>query len=273
MSAPMNTVGSTALMIAHLRAQEAGRPDALFEDPLAPAFHHPPIAEAVAGWQLQYPFFPALVRLRTRFLDETVRAALDAGVDQVLVLGAGCCTRAARLARPGVTFYEVDEPAVLGFKADRLATAGAAYAARAVARNYAEPGLVEALSAAGLNADRPVVAVWEGNVYYLPDAVAEGVLGTLAGAFPRLTLAFDHFGPEVIDGQSVAPGARSAVEVLRRYGAPWQGAFRALPETARQAGLRIARHWTLRALAARYLPELSLGKDADVEYALTVLTR
>ena len=50
--------------------------------------------------------------LRKRFLDDEVRAAIEAGATQVLVIGGGFDTLSLRLAKefPAVSFLEVDHP-------------------------------------------------------------------------------------------------------------------------------------------------------------------
>lgn len=58
--------------------------------------------------------------VRTRFYDDYLLAAARAGCRQVVLLAAGLDTRAFRLMWPaGVTVFELDLPAVLGFK-DRV---------------------------------------------------------------------------------------------------------------------------------------------------------
>jgi hypothetical protein len=47
---------------------------------------------------------------RTQWVDDGMRRALDDGVKQVVIIAAGFDTRAYRLARPGVTFFEIDLP-------------------------------------------------------------------------------------------------------------------------------------------------------------------
>src|SRR5262245_62116649 len=58
----------------------------------------------------------AYLAARTRFYDAVVTGALDAGIDQVVLVGAGYDSRAWRLARPGVRYYEVDHPATQAAK-------------------------------------------------------------------------------------------------------------------------------------------------------------
>src|SRR5262249_30610997 len=51
---------------------------------------------------------------------EQVTSAIQAGADQVVVLGAGYDDRALRFRTPGVTFFEVDHPDTQADKRSRL---------------------------------------------------------------------------------------------------------------------------------------------------------
>src|SRR5690349_10113943 len=85
-------VSDTAFWIAHHRATESQRPDALFRDPLALrlagqrgrdiASSMP--AAAVTGW---------MVVLRTVVIDAFIQQAIAGGADAILNLGAGLDTR------------------------------------------------------------------------------------------------------------------------------------------------------------------------------------
>ena len=65
--------------------------------------------------------------LRKRYLDDEVRAAIDAGATQVLVVGGGFDTLCLRLAAeyPEVTFLELDHPPTHRVKAKAVAAMGA----------------------------------------------------------------------------------------------------------------------------------------------------
>jgi methyltransferase (TIGR00027 family) len=118
-------VSRTAIGVARVRAAEARRPDPLFDDPYAAAF----VAATGAGtsatpaevateeqrrWRAAIAFH---ISIRTRFFDDYLQAAVDAGIRQVVVLGAGLDTRAFRLSWPSeVDWFELDLPDVLGFK-------------------------------------------------------------------------------------------------------------------------------------------------------------
>lgn len=60
------------------------------------------------------------LRVRTRFFDRAVVAAIDAHVEQVIVAAAGYDGRALRYAKPGVAWFELDHPATQADKRARL---------------------------------------------------------------------------------------------------------------------------------------------------------
>jgi methyltransferase (TIGR00027 family) len=114
-------VSDTAFLVAHLRAMESARPDALFHDPLAGRLAGEKgrrLAEsfataAVTGWHV--------VALRTVIIDDFISRALARGVDTILSLGAGLDTRPYRLELPpGLKWIEVDYPDVIGLKEELL---------------------------------------------------------------------------------------------------------------------------------------------------------
>ncbi|HXQ35706.1 MAG TPA: class I SAM-dependent methyltransferase, partial [Anaerolineales bacterium] len=96
---PIESVSDTAFWIAHFRAVETERADALFRDPLAGVLagdRGEKIARAmpmpqVTGWS---------VAIRTCIIDDYIRRAPEQGVDTILNLGAGLDTRPYRMDLP-----------------------------------------------------------------------------------------------------------------------------------------------------------------------------
>jgi methyltransferase (TIGR00027 family) len=137
----------------------------------------------VLGLHSSFPYLAA----RTLFFDSFVGDALDAGVRQVAVVAAGYDSRAWRLARPGVTYYEIDRPAT---QEDKRARAPAGGGPVYVPADVTDPGLGGALAAAGHRPDEPTAFVAEGLIIYLAREDAAALLARLAGvAAPGSRLA------------------------------------------------------------------------------------
>jgi methyltransferase (TIGR00027 family) len=139
-------------------------------------------------WALSVLRFPGLASLgrnpsfaylagRTLFYDEFVRNALDAGVRQVVVLAAGYDRRAWRMARPGVTYFEVDLPATQADKRSRAPESGTVY----VPADVTDPGLADKLGAAGFVQGERAAFIAEGLTMYLTEVQVIRLLRTLAG--------------------------------------------------------------------------------------------
>ncbi len=146
---------------------------------------------------------------RTRFFDDVVTGAADDGVRQVVIVGAGYDSRARRLARPSLNFFEVDHPATQAHKR-RMAPA---HIAVWVPVDLASDSVAGALEVAGLDTAQPTVFVVEGLTMYLDEAHVESVFGELARlAPPGSHLAANFTGR---GGGAVSPASRIAAHVIR----------------------------------------------------------
>lgn len=198
-------VADTAFSIAVVRAEEAARPapERLFVDPLAPIF-------AAAGAHARestdrfvaLPFFRDGVRLRTRFIDDAVRAGLAAGLRQLVLLGAGFDARGHRLvgARSGVSVFELDTPDQLERKRALLAQAGVhlpkrvRYVPIAFERADVERDAEPALVRRGFTAGRGAMFVWEGVIGYVDLPTIDKSLRFMARAGgPGSRLVFTYY--------------------------------------------------------------------------------
>jgi methyltransferase (TIGR00027 family) len=120
--------------------------------------------------------------LRKRFIEENVRAFLDRGGQQLVVLGAGFDTLAARLAEehPSVSCIEIDHPGTQQTKRQALAATGRAglhLAPADLARDRIDDVLV---SIPAFVPDRPTFFVLEGVSMYLDETSVARVLGECA---------------------------------------------------------------------------------------------
>ena len=110
-------VSDTALWVAHYRALETERPDAMFSDPLAKVLtgeRGKKIAENMGrlGKYTQWS-----VVSRTVIIDQFIESAITDGVDLILNLGAGLDSRPYRLnLPPQLKWIEVDYPQIIAHK-------------------------------------------------------------------------------------------------------------------------------------------------------------
>ena len=112
----------TALIVAASRARASTGEGALCSDYFAYALAGPEGRALEEAVYRARPAAPLYVAVRTAFLDAEVRRLTSAafGLGQVVILGAGLDTRAARFAQDGVRFFEVDHPATQADKRRRV---------------------------------------------------------------------------------------------------------------------------------------------------------
>ena len=194
--------------------------------------------------------------LRKRWIEQAVRGAIARGAREVVVVGAGYDTLAARLAPefPGVRFIEVDHPATQAVK--RVAVPASANL-QFVAADLARVPLRQVLSPAR----EPSVTIAEGLLMYLTAAEVDALFDALAGE-----IVFTVMEP--------APDGRiafhNATWLERALLALWKEPFKwALPREALGDFLG-ARGFRLREYAdlAQAHPELRLARGELVVHAM-----
>lgn len=111
----VRNIADTARWVAHFRALESQRPDALFVDPYAARLageRGSQIAETLEGDKRRWAW-----ATRTYLFDRAIERCISAGADVVLNLAAGLDTRAYRMSlSPGLRWIELDLPEILSYK-------------------------------------------------------------------------------------------------------------------------------------------------------------
>ncbi|GAA4513903.1 SAM-dependent methyltransferase [Nonomuraea ferruginea] len=138
------------------------------------------------------------VLCRKRYADDKVAEAFGAGIEQLVVLGAGLDTRACRLTPPGGRAYELDLPVNVAGKRQglRALPGGVPERVRLIEVDFETAELADVLTTAlavhGFEADRPAVFVWEAVTQYLSDEAVHAALAFLSRAAPGSRLLFTY---------------------------------------------------------------------------------
>jgi methyltransferase (TIGR00027 family) len=211
------SVGATALSVAASRAVETASADPLIRD----EFAHALVSSAGPAWEQlaspdqrwlgddehgrrTYRVARDYQAVRTHFFDECVKAAVQAGIRQVVILAAGLDSRAYRLDWPAITtVYEIDQPKVLAYKTNTLESAGAAPKAtrRAVGVDLRDDWPA-ALTAAGFDRGQPTAWLAEGLLPYLPAEAQTRLFGMLTDlSAPGSRVAVEAFSLGAADNR------------------------------------------------------------------------
>lgn len=189
----VETASLTARVAAAYRARATDRQGALCNDPWAKHLVGDGGDALLAAGDAAAPEMEAGIAVRTAWLDDAVRAWSG---PQLVLLGAGLDTRAARLARPGLRFFEVDHPATQAYKRERLA-AVADYphgASTLVPCDFERDAFAKALLDAGFRPDVPSAFIWEGVIAYLTETAVRTTFRSIA-SLNATRVFFDYIGP------------------------------------------------------------------------------
>ncbi len=128
------------------------------------------------------------------WIDDRLGRALDEGVHQVAVVGAGLDARAWRLGRDGVVFFELDHAASQRAKVEVAPGPGVRWVTADLRREDASSSLI----GAGLRIDAPALVVVQSVTMYLTEATVRRQLERLAddlGPGSRLLVNFQPSSP------------------------------------------------------------------------------
>ncbi|MDF9751969.1 SAM-dependent methyltransferase [Arthrobacter sp. ES3-54] len=156
---------------------------------------------------------------RTSYYDAALQRHL-AGIDQLVILGAGFDTRAFRLSpEDRVRCFEIDLPRTQAHKLAMLEKAGLPIRLSTyVSADFETEDWMEKLAASGFDPGKPALFLWEGVTMYLDRDSVGATLSRIAGTAAGSVVAFDYFSGETIASRS--PYMRYARAAARFVGEP-----------------------------------------------------
>jgi methyltransferase (TIGR00027 family) len=224
---PSRTARAAAFHRAAHQVLEHGR---IFADPLALRILGED-ADTIAREAEQRPSgrrMRIFIAVRTRFAEDALAAAVDHGVRQLVVLGAGLDTYAYRGAlRDRLRVFEVDHPATQTWKRRRLAEAAIPLPACLTFApiDFERETLAGGLDAAGFDPAQPTFFTWLGVAPYLTEDAVWGTLGFISSLPNGAHVVFDYSDPPAtLPPELRASHDRRAARVAE-LGEPWINYF------------------------------------------------
>jgi methyltransferase (TIGR00027 family) len=135
---------------------------------------------------------------RSRYTEERLAEAVDRGIRQYVLLGAGLDSFAYRSSlAQGLCVFEVDHPATQAWKRHRLAAAGVPEPRQVafVAVDLRTDSLLERLINAGFDLSRPAFVAWLGVTQYLTNEAIGATLDVIGGLCPGTELVMEYLLP------------------------------------------------------------------------------
>jgi methyltransferase (TIGR00027 family) len=168
--------------------------------------------------------FRAFMAARSRYAEDELGRAVEHGVGQYVVLGAGLDTFAYRNPHAGLRVFEVDHPDTQTWKREQLRAAGIAVPASLtfVPIDFEGQTLADGLKQSGFNAGAAAFFSWLGVTPYLTRAACMITLSFIAKMPAHSGVVFDF----AVDPALLNAGQRQALDALSqrvaRYGEPFQ---------------------------------------------------
>jgi methyltransferase (TIGR00027 family) len=198
----------------------------VFDDPLAVEIADGPSERPPEAQQPYSRALRAFIAVRSRYAEDQLARAVERGVRQYVVLGAGLDTFAYRnrFRSDGLRVFEVDHPATQEWKRAQLRARGIAippdmtFAAVDFERQSLEDGLI----AAGFERHRPAFFSWLGVTPYLSRAAFDATIQFIARMPEGSGVVFDF----AVERRLLSPAQQLALDALSarvaRAGEPFQ---------------------------------------------------
>jgi methyltransferase (TIGR00027 family) len=227
----------TAELTTFARAAESAKPEArrLCHDPLAREFLNAPLkllarsrvlAGLVVWWAERLaPGVPGEVLGRTKYIDDSLRACIKDGIEQLVILGAGYDSRPYRFdeLNHGVRVFEVDHPATQKVKVKRVERLLGRLPGHVVfvPIDFEQEKLPNKLFEKGYDSNKKTFYIWEGVTYYLTArAVDETLAFVVENSGTGSSIIFDYAFQKVLEGGADLGQVNRALKAWERVAAP-----------------------------------------------------
>lgn len=163
--------------------------------------------------------------IRTKHFDQTLLKEINAGIRQVVLLGAGYDTRPLRFADvlKGISIFEVDYPGTQLYKKERLRKTSAVIPGNItfIPLDFNTDPLDKLLIANGFLPQLKTLFLWEGVSYYLPEAVVQQVLTFVSNCAAGSSILFDYATNDFVNGDDSTYGGKQVARWLKKIKEPF----------------------------------------------------
>ena len=273
---------TTAENNAALRALESMRPadERICYDPYAKYFvsdtlqqakdMYPVLVKQISSWEKVFPGVCDSILARTRFIDDCLEEAINGGLQQVVIMGAGYDTRVLRFKRlkENITVFEVDHPATQKMKLERYKQSSLAVPNGVVfvPADFNEEDLSQKLFDNGYGRSLKTFFIWEGITYYVSNATIDKTLSFISqNALEGSSIVFDYFPPAVVDGTSLLVEARALRVALKQLGEQFVFGLgtEKIKDFLEKRGFKLVKNITAKDYKKRYLKSSSQHRSVS----------
>lgn len=234
---------ATAEEIAFHRVIESAKSEEerICNDPYAIHFIGPELLKFLEAIQCNYPeakarmeamnsLFPGTqnsIVARARYFDDYLKASLDEGIEQLVILGAGYDTRAYRIEglKEKVKVFEVDYQSTQKVKMEKIIEIFGYLPShvRYVDADVGTEELFERLMENGYEQSKKTLFIMEGLIYYIPPEGVDNLLSFIVqNSGKGSKIIFDYFPQSVIDGTCDLEVGKRIYQRVKQSGEPFK---------------------------------------------------
>lgn len=234
----LSAEGIALVRMGELRFPEDRR---ICNDAYAPYFVNPKLVkyirdhpkeaeERTAEHERRFPGLNNVTVARVRYFDDRLKAALDDGIEQLVILGAGYDTRAYRIAgTEKIRVFEVDHPETQSVKVQKIKGIFGVLPGHVsfVAVDLAADDLGQKLAAHGFDPVKKSLFLAEGLTMYLPAEDVDRLLAFVTRNSGRCSsIVFDYLPESVADGTCADQAGKDFGNEMAAMGEPFRFGIR-----------------------------------------------
>jgi methyltransferase (TIGR00027 family) len=227
----LNEPSRTALMIARQRAaHQVLDHGSILYDPFAMKILHEDEKDVLqfANGHPLASIGRLLTAARSRIAEDALSRAVESGIRQIVILGAGLDTFALRNPHGArqIRIYEVDHPATQAWKRERLAEAQIALPPWLifVPVDFEQDDVGDKLVAAGFQQNSPAFFTWLGVVPYLTQDAIGRTLDYMS-SIQNSEVVFDYMEPPQAFSEEMRELVTKRTEQLEKMDERWASRF------------------------------------------------
>lgn len=267
----MSNVTGTAFVVAEFRAEENAETAPLYTDNVVKIWLNEETKRIASEIAQNSPAAKEMLKLRTKYFDDVLSNQILAGCKQVVILGAGLDTRAARMNGEGVHYWEIDDRAILELKAETFKANKIQANVSYIPGDYVKDDLITLLTQSELDFQQPTYFLWEGNTTLLAKKDVIFIIEQIRDHFNFFKLSFDYMSEKVIARTTDYQDINDYIDKYQSMYAPWITGFENIETLAEELNLKIIDNFSTSQLHEQYRPHRSLASNIFKFYFVCTL--
>lgn len=256
-----NNLTGTAFIVAEFRSEENAETTPLYTDNVVQIWLNEETRKIASEIAQNSPAAKEMIKLRTKYFDDILSNQILAGCKQIVILGSGLDTRAARINGSGVIYFEIDDRATLELKESTLKAHKITANVRYIPGDYVQNNLIALLKQSDFDFEQPTYFLWEGNTTLLAKQDVIFVLETIRDHVKDFKLSFDYMSEKVIARTTGYQDINDYIDKYESMYTPWITGFENIETLADELSLKIIDNFSTAELHEQYRPHRSLASN------------